>query len=130
MTDPLFLLDSNICIYLLGGLSEQARDRMQLCSPGEVVTSAVAHAEVMRGVDRSDDRAMSLAGQLFEIVEVMPFDRAAADAYALVPFRRGQFDRLIAAHALALDLPLVTNNEADFSGIPGLKAENWTLPLP
>lgn len=57
---------------------------------------------------------------------VVPFDEAAARAYARVPFRRGKLDRLIAAHALALDIVLVTNNERDFADVPGLKTEDWT----
>ena len=60
---------------------------------------------------------------------MLPFEEVAAEAYQLVPFRRGRFDRLIAAHALALGLTVVTNNEEDFADIPGLAIENWTLPL-
>jgi tRNA(fMet)-specific endonuclease VapC len=58
-------------------------------------------------------------------VPVLPFDAAAAEVYARLPFRRGSFDRLIAAHALALDLVLVTDNVADYADVPGLKVENW-----
>ena len=57
---------------------------------------------------------------------LLPFDEAAVRAYAALPFRRGSFDRLIAAHALALDLTLVTSNVRDFADIPGLLVENWT----
>lgn len=60
-------------------------------------------------------------------VDVLPFDRRAAEAYAHLPFRRARFDRLIAAHASALGLTLVTNNERDFADIPGLTVENWAL---
>ncbi|HYZ49124.1 MAG TPA: PIN domain-containing protein, partial [Sphingomonas sp.] len=59
-------------------------------------------------------------------VEVFPFDAAAARTYARLPFRGGSFDRLIAAHALALGLVLVTNNERDFVDVPNLLVENWT----
>ena len=62
---------------------------------------------------------------LFERVPVLPFDRMAAARYAGIPFRRGRFDRLIAAHALSLGARLVTNNPADFSDIPDLRMENW-----
>jgi len=60
-------------------------------------------------------------------VPPVPFDTAAARQYAELHFRRGSFDRLIAAHALALDLTLITNNERDFADIPDLRVENWTL---
>ena len=57
---------------------------------------------------------------------VVPFDQAAAQIYARLPFRRHRFDRLIAAHALALDVTLVTANERDFRDIAALRVENWT----
>jgi tRNA(fMet)-specific endonuclease VapC len=129
VADARFLLDTNICIYLLEGLSDSARDRLQDKAPGDVVTSAIVFAEVMRGIDRSDRRALDIVDRFFRLIVVQPFDQAAADAYSHMPFKRGRFDRLIAAHALALDLIVVTANEADFADIPGLAVENWTLPL-
>mgnify|MGYP002794064280 CR=1 FL=1 len=65
-------------------------------------------------------------------VPALPFDEAAANAYAVlraaVPDRqRNAMDRLIAAHALSVGATLVTNNEADFKAYPGLTIENWTL---
>ena len=126
MADPFFLLDSNICIYVLEGLSEPARKRIESCEPGDIVTSAVAYAEVMRGLDPGDTDAVAKAEALFGVVEVLPFDRAAAETYVAIPFRRTSYDRLIAAHAMSLGLTFVTNNEKDFGAIPGLKVENWT----
>ena len=129
MTNPRFLLDSNICIYLLAGLSNSARSRVERCVPGEVATSSIAYAEVLRGVSPADKFAMSDVQALFGVCVVLPFETVAAEAYRLVPFQRGRFDRLIGAHALALGLTIVTNDEQDFSDIPGLAIENWTLPL-
>jgi len=126
VTEPRFLLDSNVCIYLLEGKSDATRDRLQQCVPGEVVTSAVVFAEVVRGVDPTDLRALEAAQRFFALIQALPFDRAAAEAYSRMPFRRGRFDRLIAAHALALGVTLVTANEADFADVPGLRIENWT----
>nr|WP_255586577.1 type II toxin-antitoxin system VapC family toxin [Hephaestia mangrovi] len=123
------MLDSNICIYLLEGLSDEARARAERCRPGDLVTSAVTYAEVMRGLDRDNKDGMAIVEAFFGVVNIVPFDRAAAACYADVPFKRGRFDRLIAAHALALGLTLVTNNERDFADVPGLRVENWTLPL-
>ena len=62
----------------------------------------------------------------FERLPVLPFDRAAAHVYARLPFSRHRFDRLIAAHALALDLTLVTANARDFRDMPDLRVEDWT----
>lgn len=127
MTEPRFLLDSNICIYILGDFEGLAAKRLAEQGVGSVVTSAIAFGEVERGLRsaEADEREAALA--LFEAVDVLPFDRAAATAYALLPFRRARLDRLIAAHALSLGLTLVTNNERDFADIPDLKIENWTL---
>jgi tRNA(fMet)-specific endonuclease VapC len=117
------LLDSNICIYLLKGASEHVRQRVQSHAPGELATSAVAFAEVMIGARSLE--AVAQAEALFKLVTVLPFDSAAAMAYAGISFKRARFDRLIAAHALSLKLTLATNNERDFADIPDLKVENW-----
>jgi tRNA(fMet)-specific endonuclease VapC len=126
VTDPLFLLDSNIIIYLLEGLSDSARERIEQCRPGEVATSAVAYAEVMRGIALDDIVARRKVEAFFSIVKILPFDTEAALCYTRVPFKRGHFDRLIAAHAIATNLTVITNNSADFADVPGLKFENWT----
>jgi tRNA(fMet)-specific endonuclease VapC len=82
----------------------------------------------MRGVDQSDSKAVADSEALFAAIPVLPFDTSAAEAYHRLPFKRGSFDRLIAAHALALDLTLVTNNEDDFKGVASLRIENWIRP--
>ena len=125
MAEPLILLDSNICIYLVEGLSDAARRRVERFRPGEVVTSAIAYAEVMRGVDVSNPAAVANAAALFDAVPVIAFGAEAALEYRQLPFKRHSFDRLIAAHALSLRLPLATNHEADFADVPGLRIENW-----
>jgi tRNA(fMet)-specific endonuclease VapC len=84
----------------------------------------VTLAEVGVGYGAAINEADELKAFLTE-VEVLPFDDSAARAYAALPFRRGSFDRLIAAHAIATGRTLVTNNEADFSNVPQLKIENW-----
>lgn len=89
-----------------------------------LVTSAICFGEVLLGFERTkmDSRP---ALELFEFVKVLPYDREAAAQYARLPFRRGQLDRLIAAHSLSVGAVLVTNNVADFADVPGLKIENW-----
>ena len=91
-----------------------------------LATSAITYAEVMVGI--SDKRKLPFTTALFDSAPVLPFDEAAAAVYATLPFRRGSYDRLIAAHALSLNLTLVTNNERDFADVPGLRVENWMLP--
>jgi tRNA(fMet)-specific endonuclease VapC len=120
------LLDSNICIYILEGLSAAVRRKIETFEPGEVATSAIAYAEVMRGVDPTNAAVVAKTQALFTVIDVLPFDRRAADLYRTMPFRRGTFNRLIGAHALALGLTLVTNNVREYAGIDGLSIENWT----
>lgn len=129
VTEAAFLLDSNICIYVLDGDDRHAalRQRLEGHPPGSIVTSAVGAAEVMRGRKGTLTDHGERVGAFFAMFPIQPFDGAAARRFADVPSRRGGFDRLIAAHALALDLTLVTNNERDFADIPGLRVENWLV---
>ena len=122
-TSPAYLLDTNICIYVLNNPRMVVLDRLNDCDLGSLVTSAIVYAEVMVGAALRG--AADRAAALFDQVPPQPFDQAAGLAYASLPFRRGSLDRLIAAHAIALDLTLVTNNERDFADIPGLRVENW-----
>lgn len=121
-----FLLDTNICVYLAENVSELLAQRIERCSPGEVVTSSIAFAEFARGIDWSQPKAHDTVERLFMAIPILSFDRAAAMAYIGLPFARHRLDRLIAAHALALDLTLVTANVRDFRGIADLKVEDWT----
>jgi len=119
-----FLLDTNICIYLLrnsGGAAERLRD----AGPSTVALSAVTAAELLAPgrPERTADRA--LERELLDMFPILPFDRRAAEAYTRLPFRRGRYDQLIAAHALSLGLILVTNNTADFNNVVGLTVVNW-----
>ena len=122
-----FLLDSNIIILLTMNADAGVVARAAGCFEGDLVTSAVAIGEVALGSVRGKPPGFAQLQAFLEEVPVLPFDMAAARAYATLPFKRRSFDRLIAAQALALDVILVTDNEKDFADIPGLKVENWTL---
>ncbi len=125
MTEARYLLDSNICIYILGDFNGSAAQRLAEQPQGWVVTSAIVEAEVERGLVGANVEERMAADALFDAVAVLPFDSKAAAAYAGLPFRRARFDRLIAAHALATGLTLVTGDMKGFADIPGLSIENW-----
>jgi len=100
-----------------------------------VFLSAISLVELQRGLytkpELSDLRRAHLE-ILLEEIPVLPFDQAAAEMYgriiSLVGWSRTRdFDRMIAAHAIAAEAVLVTANIADFHDIPGLKIENWAV---
>jgi tRNA(fMet)-specific endonuclease VapC len=122
-----YLLDSNVIIALAMNRIEGVVRRAAECDEGDMVTSAIAIAEVAFGSHRGDPPATEQLQAFVEEVPVLDFDYKAALAYATLPFRRASYDRLIAAHALSHDLIVVTDNERHFADVPGLKVENWTV---
>jgi tRNA(fMet)-specific endonuclease VapC len=122
-----YLLDSNIIVYLTMSSSERVVRRAAECNEGDLVTSAIAYAEVAYGSLNEKPPAIDQLSAFVEEVPVLNFDYKAALAYATLTFKRHSFDRLIAAHALSHDLILVTHNEKHFADVPGLKVENWTV---
>lgn len=128
-----YMLDTNICIYLMKHQPPQVRERFAACYVGDVVISAITLAELEFGVACSPEaqaRNQAALASLLEDIQVAPFEAAAARAYG--PLRaqhrernRNALDKLIAAHAMALQVVLVTNKESDFLAFPGLVVENW-----
>ena len=131
-----FLLDTNICIYLMKGRPRQVVERFQTTPLGQVLMSVVTYAELRHGIERCppDDRAAAddALQRFIERVPVLPFDERAAKSYGILAAAvrdrsRDAMDRLIAAHAVSAGVTLVTNNEADFRDYPGLVVENWAV---
>ena len=122
-----FMLDSNIVISVALAAGADLRRRMAEFDQGDFVVSAVAFAEVIHGSSRGKPPVLDRLQAFIDAVPVLPFDEAAARSYALLPFKRASYDRLIAAHALSLGLTLVTGNERHFVDVPGLVVENWTM---
>ncbi len=121
-----YLLDSNILIAISLDANERVIARVGVCDAGDLVTSAVAYAEVVHGSERGKPPPIERLNVLIEEIPVLPFDASAAQAYASLAFARHSYDRLIAAHALSLGLTIVTDNEKHFADVPGLRVENWT----
>ena len=121
-----YLLDSNIIIRLSMGIGDALRERAAQCEHDELVTSSIVLAEVAHGSNKGRPPTLDRLQSILEEVPVLDFDYKAALAYASLPFKRGSYDRLIAAHVLSHDLVLITDNERDFADVPGLKIEDWT----
>ncbi|WP_248324898.1 type II toxin-antitoxin system VapC family toxin [Caballeronia sp. Sq4a] len=129
---PRFMLDTNMCIYLMKNQPEQVAKRFAECFVGDVVMSAITYAELEYGVAVCANPAKErrTLAALIEDIPVAPFDAAAAVAYGPIreatrERKKDHLDKLIAAHAVALDVALVTNNTKDFVSYPGVKLENW-----
>ena len=131
----LYMLDTDICVYISRRNSPQVSARFQACPEGEMALSVVSYGELRVGAEKSDRRKDALSElDLFTLaVPVLPMDRQVADIYAKIRLdlqQRGQIiganDLWIASHCLQLGLTLVTNNEREFSRIPNLTIENWT----
>ena len=128
----MYLLDTNVCLDFAKARSDRLRIRVRAQNGTGMMISAITLGELRFGAkgplaDPEDERRLDV---FVSILPVAEFGKAAAEAYGQlgdrVTIRRNTFDRLIAAHAMSLDLILVTNNERDFANVPGLRVENWT----
>ncbi len=124
----LYLIDSDLAIFSMGGEPDSVLNmRLASCYPGDVAISAISFAEVALGTWHGKPPRQDILDAFVRVISIVEFDEAAAREYAKLPFKRARFDRLLAAHALTLGATVVTNNEADFADVPGLKVENWTI---
>jgi tRNA(fMet)-specific endonuclease VapC len=129
-----YLLDTNICIYALKNRPPEVLERLEAVGRGAVALSVITVLELRHGAEKSQRVANnhSRLDFFFAPMRILPFDEDAAVVAARIRAhleRRGtpigDLDTLIAAHALARDLILVTNNLKEFERVPGLQTENW-----
>ena len=129
-----FMLDTNIIAYAKNNRPETVLKRLMQHSPEDYCISSITLAELEFGVynsARPEQNQLALVTFLARI-KVVPFDADAAREYGIIRAdltRKGTLiganDLLIAAHAMALDVTLVTNNTREFERVDGLKLENW-----
>ncbi|MCK0513112.1 type II toxin-antitoxin system VapC family toxin [Aromatoleum buckelii] len=131
-----YMLDTNMCIYLMKNHPEEVARRFAQCYVGDVVMSAITFAELQYGVAVSADPGCERANldDLIQDIPVMPFDAEAAIAYGPIRLasresRKDHLDKLIAAHAAALGVTVVTNNTKDFARYPDVMTENWLTTI-
>jgi tRNA(fMet)-specific endonuclease VapC len=128
-----FLLDTNICIYIINARPPHVLERFRREAIGDIGISAITAAELAYGVAKSGSARNRAALEKFLApLEIAAFDAGVfwhyGDIRAELEWRGqpiGSLDTLIAAHALALDATLVTNNGAEFSRVKALRVENW-----
>ena len=122
------MLDTNICIYLINQQPIEVVSKFNLYRKGEIIISSITWGELCCGINKNGKPAIDA---LLNFLDVVPFDKNSAEIFAsltvLFPNRKANFDRLIAAHAMSLNVPLVTNNSVDFLIYQpeGLIVENW-----
>jgi tRNA(fMet)-specific endonuclease VapC len=128
------LLDTNICSYLMRARSRSVLDRLASLGPERVAVSVVTAIELREGAERSKapTRYHAAIDAFLEEIAVLPLpvESAQIGGRLRADLRRqgrpiGDLDSLIAAHALALDLVLVTHNTREFSRVPELRLEDW-----
>lgn len=129
------MFDTNICIYATKGNFPALERRLPSLKKGEACISVITLGELLHGAEKSARKASSIAAieATISFLSVMPLAEDIASHYAQIrtylepkgtPLSVN--DLWIAAHALAKNLTLVTNNDREFKRVPKLKIENWT----
>lgn len=129
-----YLLDTDICIYILNNKSPELQKRFQEKGGARICVSTLTEAELYYGAihsahpEKNRERVKDLLGPL----EIIPFDSDAAREFASIKQTLttkgkpiGAIDMLVAAIARAKSLTIVTNNLKHFESIPNLSVENW-----
>ena len=129
---PEFMLDTDMVSWALRGRGAVGA-RVLAHRPSQICISSITLAELRFGADAKGSRALHrLIDAFVRPIDVLPFDQAAADKFGVVAAqlaRKGEpigtFDTLIAAHALACGVTLISNNTKHFQRVVGLKLANW-----
>ena len=129
-----YLLDTNICIYIIKKKPEEVIKRFLKMKPDSIGISSITVSELYYGVAKSskpDENTIALE-QFILPLTILNFSKEDSIAYGRLRAKLeqkgkliGAMDMLIAAQALNRDLILVTNNEREFKKIEGLSIENW-----
>jgi tRNA(fMet)-specific endonuclease VapC len=130
-----YMLDTNICIYIIKNNPIAVRQKFENVSANDLVMSMVTLAELRYGAEKSQakTKAMNAIARLTSRIEIAHLDEAVAEHYADIraALERvgkpiGNNDLWLAAHARANDWVLVSNNTREFERVDGLKLENWS----
>ena len=130
-----YLLDTDICIYIINSRPEKVLHRFRKERIGNIGISSITAAELAFGVMKSGSERNKMALEMFFApLEIFSFDESVIWQYGKLRAaleKHGQpigaLDTMIAAHALALNAILVTNNTREFCKVDGLHYENWAL---
>jgi tRNA(fMet)-specific endonuclease VapC len=130
----MFMLDTNICIYIKRNNPPQVLAKLQSLPAEQVCMSSITYAELFYGAIKSQQPAknIEIIFALKSVIPILPFDESAAEQYGQIRTHLenrgliiGSNDLLIAAHALSRSHILVSNNLREFDRVDGLITENW-----
>ena len=130
-----YMLDTDICIYIAKKKPASLLGRLRSLSSGDVCLSVITYAELRYGAEKSNQRTENLEviERLRNVIPVVAFEETASAEYGIIRAhleKKGRLiggnDLLIAAHARALHLILVTNNVREFKRVPDLSVELLT----
>lgn len=128
------MLDTNICIALIKRKPKDILDKFSAYQVGDICISSVTLAELRYGVAKSQFKEKNQAAldEFILPLEVVSFDENAAMVYGNLRATLekqgtpiGSLDTMIGAHALSINLTIVTNNTKEFNRIQGLKIVDW-----
>ncbi|MFN8644507.1 MAG: type II toxin-antitoxin system VapC family toxin [Candidatus Binatia bacterium] len=133
MAAPRYLLDTNVLSHLLRHPGGAVRERITVVGEEAVCTSIIVACELRYGAAKKGSSPLATrVDEILSVIEVLPIDHGVDIKYGEIRTTLekagtpiGANDYLIAAHALATDLTLVTENVGEFSRVPGLAVENW-----
>lgn len=129
-----FLIDTNICIYIMNNQPVEVIQRFKHFDVGDLGVSSITVSELQYGVAKSQQQKenQQRLNEFLVPFAVLPYDALAAKHYGELRAHLekngdliGPLDMLIAAHALSRELVLVSNNGREFERVPDLKVENW-----
>ena len=130
----MYMLDTDICSYILKQRPISALEKFSSTKETSISVSIVTVAELLFGVQKNPNKKINVAvvDKFISGINVLDWDRNAANEYARIRDElekkgkpSGNFDMMIAAHALSIKATLVSNNLRHFAHIPKLKMENW-----
>ncbi len=132
----MYLLDTNICIYLIKSKFPNLQKRIEETDPSEIAISAITVAELEFGISKSlyPERNKIALLKFLSPFEIVPFTEKDCEDFGWLrtylnkkgtPI--GAYDLQIASQCLARDLVLISNNLKEFERVPNLKYENWAL---
>jgi len=133
----IYLLDTDICSYVMKERPFEVLQKFDSIGADQLCTSAITKAELLYGSEKLQSKRLAqLVNRFLLRVRVMPWPEEAALIYARkrsevekagTPI--GNMDLLIAAHAIAINATVVTNNTRHFSKVSGLSFENWVTKV-